>query len=48
MTLYQDGMNANKIAIDFKQTKKIVDNTFNQKIHLAKGGGIAIMLELIK
>ena len=44
MTLYQDGVNANRIAVDFKQSKQIVDNTFNQKIHLAKGGGMAIML----
>lgn len=44
MTMYQDGLNANRIAIDFKQSKQTVDNTYNKKIHLAKGGGLAIML----
>ena len=48
MTLYRDGINANRIAIDFKQIKEIVDNTYNKKIHLAKGGGLAIMLEPIE
>ena len=47
MTLYQDGVNADRIAIDFKQTKLTVDNTYNKTIHLAKGGGLAVMLELI-
>ncbi|MCK5784823.1 MAG: glycoside hydrolase family 97 protein, partial [Desulfobacterales bacterium] len=37
MTLYQDGKNADRIAIDFKQSKQTVDNSWNQKIHLAKG-----------
>ena len=45
MTLYQDGVNANRRGIDYKQSKKLVNNSFNEKIHLAKGGGIAIMLE---
>lgn len=44
MTLYQDGTNADRIAIDFKQTKMIVDSNFNQEIKLAKGGGFAAML----
>lgn len=48
MTLFQDGVNANKIAIDFKKTELIVDNTFNKKIHLAEGGGLAVTLELIE
>jgi alpha-glucosidase len=48
MSLYQDGLNANRIATDFKQSKQLVDNTYNQKIHLAKGGGLAVMLKLIK
>ena len=47
MTLYRDGVNANRIAIDFKQIKQTVDNSFKQKIHLAKGGGMAVMLELV-
>ena len=48
MTLYQDGVNANRIAIDFKQTKQRVDHSFKKTIHLAKGGGMAVMLELVK
>lgn len=48
MTMFQDGVNADRIAIDFKQTKLIVDNTYYKTIHLAKGGGLAVMLELIK
>lgn len=48
MTMYKDGLNADRIAIDFKQTKSTVDNTYNKIIHLAKGGGVAIILELIK
>ena len=45
MTMYIDGPNANRIAIDFKQIKKEVDKNFKEKIHLAKGGGMAIMLK---
>jgi len=48
MTLYQDGKNADRIAIDFKQSKQTVDNTFKQKTHLAKGGGVAVMLEMVQ
>jgi alpha-glucosidase len=48
MNLYQDGENADRIAIDFKQSKQTVDNTFKQEIHLAKGGGFAVMLELVQ
>ncbi len=48
MTIYQDGVNADKNAIDFKQSKLVVDNTFNKEIHLAKGGGLAVMLEYVK
>jgi len=44
MTLYQDGVNADRIAIDFKQTKSTVDHSFKQNIHLAKGGGMVIIL----
>jgi len=46
MTLYKDGVNANRIATDFKQVKQTVDQTYKEKIHLAKGGGLAVMLEL--
>jgi alpha-glucosidase len=47
MTLFKDGINANRIAIDYQQSKQIVDCKFKQKIHLAKGGGLAIMLKFI-
>ena len=47
MTLYKDGINADRIAIDFKQIKIIVDHTYNEKIHLAQGGGLAVMLEVV-
>jgi len=48
MTIYQDGINANRIATDFKQTKLTVDNSYNQKIHLAKGGGLAVVLKPVQ
>jgi len=48
MILYQDGVNANRIAIDYKQTKLIVDYTYKETIHLANGGGLAVILELIE
>ncbi len=44
MVLYQDGENANRIGIDFKNTKLIVDATFKKEILLAKGGGFAAVL----
>ncbi len=44
MIMYQDGINANRIAVDFKQSEQMVDNTYKQKIHLAKGGGLAVVL----
>ncbi len=48
MTLYQDGKNANHIAIDFKQSKISVDNSYQKKIHFAKGGGMNAMLKMVK
>jgi alpha-glucosidase len=48
MVMYQDGVNADRIATDFKQTKIVVDNTYKKQIHLAKGGGLAIMLKPIQ
>ncbi len=48
MTIYQDGANADKNAIDFKQSKSMIDNTFNEEIHMAAGGGLAVMLEHVK
>ena len=44
MTLYQDGINADRIAIDFKQTKSTVDNSYKQTIHMAQGGGLVMVL----
>jgi len=44
MVLYQDGINANNNAIDFKQIKITVDNSYKKMITLAKGGGFAAML----
>ena len=48
MILFQDGVNANKIAIDYKKTKLSVDNTYHKIIHLAKGGGLAVILKKVK
>ena len=48
MNIYTDGINADRIAIDYKQSKLTVDNTYNQQIHLAKGGGLAIILEPVE
>ncbi|MEN8248449.1 MAG: glycoside hydrolase family 97 protein [Bacteroidota bacterium] len=47
MTMFRDGVNANRIAIDYKKTEEVVDRSYNKTVHLAKGGGIAIMLEYI-
>ncbi|MBJ6367785.1 glycoside hydrolase family 97 protein [Snuella sedimenti] len=44
MTLYQDGINADRIAIDFKQSRMVVDSAYSSKIHLSKGGGLAVIL----
>ncbi|MBG6133577.1 alpha-glucosidase [Aquimarina sp. EL_43] len=48
MTLYSDGINADRVGIDFMQTEIIVDSNYNKKIQLAKGGGLAAMLIPIK
>ena len=48
MTMFQDGVNADRIAIDYKRTKLVIDNTYNKSIHLTKGGGLVAILELIK
>jgi len=45
MTLYEDGINADQIAIDYRQTREIVNNHFRKKIYLAPGGGMAIILK---
>ncbi len=48
MILFEDGINADRAAIDFKQTRLIVDATFTREIFLAKGGGMAAMLVPLK
>jgi alpha-glucosidase len=48
MTIYQDGKNADRNAIDFKQTKIMVDHTYRNQIHMSKGGGLALMLDPIE
>jgi alpha-glucosidase len=45
MTLYQDGINADRIAIDFKQIKSTVDSSYQETIHLAPGGGVVMVLD---
>ncbi len=45
MTLFRDGLNANRIAIDYKRSEITVDNKYNKIIHLAKGGGFALILK---
>lgn len=44
MTLYQDGINADSNAIDFKQIKYLVDSSYKKQVRLAKGGGVVIQL----
>lgn len=48
MTLYRDGKNADRTAIDYKKVVKIVDSTSKINIHLAPGGGWVARLIPIK
>jgi alpha-glucosidase len=41
MTSYQDGVNADRFASDYKMEKKSIDRSTKLKIHLAPGGGWA-------
>jgi alpha-glucosidase len=41
MTSYQDGVNADRFASDYKMEKKSIDRSTRLKIHLAPGGGWA-------
>jgi alpha-glucosidase len=41
MAAYQDGVNADRMASDFKKTSTHVNQTTKLKIHLAPGGGWA-------
>jgi len=48
MTLYRDGKNADRNAIDYKKVVKIVDSTNKINIHLAPGGGWVARLVPLK
>ena len=41
MDAYQDGINADRLASDYKKTTNQVSKTTKLKIHLAPGGGWA-------
>jgi alpha-glucosidase len=41
MEAYQDGVNADRYASDYKKTTTKVDRTTKVKLHLASGGGWA-------
>jgi alpha-glucosidase len=41
MEAYQDGVNADRYASDYKKTTTKVDRTTKLKLHLASGGGWA-------
>jgi alpha-glucosidase len=44
MTLYRDGINADRDGNDYKMVELTVDSSFQQKIKMAPGGGVAAML----
>jgi alpha-glucosidase len=46
--IMRDGVNANKIAIDFKHLTETVQNKYTRKIRLARGGGWAAILRPLK
>jgi len=41
METYQDGVNANRMASDYKLVKSSVKANARMKLHLAEGGGWA-------
>ena len=45
MTLFEDGINANKSAEDYKIQKKNINYMDKLNIHMASGGGFVIKLE---
>lgn len=45
MTIYQDGINADRNAIDYQMKEIIVDNTYQTEFKMAPGGGMAAMLQ---
>ncbi len=42
--IWQDGINADRNAQDFKVIRSAVDNTSSLKVHLAPGGGVAAII----
>jgi len=48
MTIYEDGINADRDGNDFQVKEIIVDNSYKQKVKMSTGGGIAAMLHPIK
>jgi len=39
MTIYKDGVNADRYGSDYKKEKKVITNSDTMRIHLAPGGG---------
>ena len=48
LDVWQDGMNADRDATDYKRAKMRVNKNSQIKIHLAPGGGLAAVLEPMK
>lgn len=48
MTLYRDGINADRDGNDFKSEEIVVDSSYHQQLKIAPGGGVAAMLHPIK
>ena len=42
--LFTDGVNANRLARDYKRTLQSVDSKMKMKLHLAPGGGAALKI----
>lgn len=45
ITIWQDGINADRNANDYKKVKRIINKNEKMNIHLAPGGGWAAMIE---
>ncbi len=48
MTIYRDGINADRDGNDFRMEEIIVDSSFKERIKMHAGGGIAAMLHPIR
>jgi alpha-glucosidase len=48
MVIYSDGVNVDRVAIDYKRTIVAIDSTYKEKIKIAKGGGFVAILSPIK